>query len=63
VRLSNAKIKAAITEVHGALDVMLSVGFQLSEQDGESFLVYPPAEPGPDWLPDALDQMKRFETS
>jgi hypothetical protein len=63
VRLSNAKIKAAITEIHGALDVMLSVGFQLMEDDGESFLVYPPAEPGPDWLPDALDQMKRFEKS
>jgi hypothetical protein len=63
VRLSNAKIKAAITEVHGALDVMLAVGFQLMEQDGESFLVYLPTESGPDWLPDALDQMKRFEKS
>ena len=63
VRLSNAKIKAAITEVHGALDIMLSVGFQLIEEGGESFLVYPPAEPLPDWLPDALDQMKRFEKS
>jgi hypothetical protein len=63
VRLSNAKIKAAITELHGALDIMLSVGFQLTEEDGESFLVYPPAEPGPDWLPDALDQMKQFEKS
>ena len=63
VRLSNAKIKAAITDVHGALDIMLCVGFQLVEEDGESFLVYPPGDLGPDWLPDALDQMKQFESS
>jgi len=63
VRLSNAKIKAAITDVNGGLDVMLAVGFQLMEEDGESFLVYPPGEPGPDWLPESLDQMQQFAKS
>lgn len=63
VRLSNAKIKAAITDVNGGLDIMLAVGFQLMEEDGESFLVYPPGEQGPDWLPESLEQMQGFAKS
>jgi hypothetical protein len=63
VRLSNAKIKAAITDVNGALDVMLAVGFQLMEEDGESFLVYPPGDCGPDWLPESLEMMNEFAKS
>ena len=60
VRLSNAKIKANITDVNGALDVMLAAGFQLVEEDGESLLVYPPGDSGPDWLPESVDMMQKF---
>jgi hypothetical protein len=63
VRLSNAKIKAAITDVNGGLDVMLAVGFQLVEDDGESFLVYPLGESSPAWLPETLDEMQQFAKS
>ena len=63
VRLTNAKIQAAITDVHGALDCMMAVGFQLTELegDGEPYLVYPPGDKGPSWLPSALKQMERHE--
>ena len=62
VRLSNPKIKAAITDVHGALDLMMSVGFVLSENedDGETYLVFPPASTGPSWLPLALKKMEKY---
>mmetsp|Transcript_21943 Transcript_21943/g.50642 ORF Transcript_21943/g.50642 Transcript_21943/m.50642 type:complete len:406 (+) Transcript_21943:1-1218(+) len=63
VRLSNPKIKAAITDVHGGLELMLSVGFQLSDEGGESFLVYPPGDNGPAWLPRALQQMEQYASS
>lgn len=62
VRLSNPKIKAAITDVHGALDLMMSVGFVLSENDddGETYLVFPPGSTGPEWLPRALKKMENY---
>mmetsp|Transcript_21276 Transcript_21276/g.61039 ORF Transcript_21276/g.61039 Transcript_21276/m.61039 type:complete len:465 (-) Transcript_21276:194-1588(-) len=62
VRLSNPKIKAAITDVHGALDLMMSVGFVLSENedDGETYLVFPPGSSGPSWLPQALKKMENY---
>jgi NAD(P)-dependent dehydrogenase (short-subunit alcohol dehydrogenase family) len=64
VRLANAKIRAAITEVHGALDIMMACGFLLTEQDGESVLVYPTSEgKGPAWLPRALQQMQLYENN
>jgi hypothetical protein len=63
VRLANAKIKAAIVDVEGALDVMLSAGFQLVEEDGESVLVFPPGANIEDWLPAALKQMELYEKS
>jgi hypothetical protein len=62
VRLSNARIKAAITDVQGAMDLMQSTGFVLEEfvDDGETYLVYPKAaEPKP-WLPQALKQMEEY---
>lgn len=61
VRLANAKIKAAIVDVPGNVELMLSVGFQLfpDEETGEDLLVFPPAYPGPDWLPTALRKMER----
>jgi hypothetical protein len=63
VRLANAKIKAAIVDVEGALDVMLSAGFQLVEEDGESVLIFPPGATIEDWLPAALLQMELYENS
>jgi hypothetical protein len=58
VRLANAKIKAAIVDVEGAIELMLACGFSLEEQEGESVLIYPADFPGPDWLPVALKQME-----
>jgi hypothetical protein len=70
--MTNPKIRAAVTDVPGAIDVLLSVGFQIHEErvipnDGntddtntESVLVYPPATPGPSWLPSALRQMEQY---
>lgn len=63
VRLANAKIKAVIVDVEGALDVMLSVGFQLAEEDGESVLIFPAGGIIEEWLPAALTQMERYEKS
>ena len=63
VRLTNAKIKAAIVDLQGALEVMMSFGFQLTEEDGESYLVYPLGSTGPPFLPAALRQMERYEKS
>lgn len=63
VRLSNPKIKEAITDVQGALELMLCVGFILSEndEDGETYLVYPPGEKGASWLGDAMAVMQSYE--
>ncbi len=63
VRLSNPKIKEAITDIQGALELMMSVGFVLSEndEDGETYLVFPPGERGPSWLDGALSTMESYE--
>jgi hypothetical protein len=58
VRLENAKIKAAVVDVEGALQVLLALGFELHEQDGESILLYGNK---PDWLPAALQQMQQYK--
>mmetsp|Transcript_22971 Transcript_22971/g.63938 ORF Transcript_22971/g.63938 Transcript_22971/m.63938 type:complete len:406 (-) Transcript_22971:1-1218(-) len=63
VRLGNAKIKAAIVEVEGAFDLMNAVGFQLTEEEGESFLVFPKGFKGENWLPVALARMEKYEKS
>lgn len=57
VRLANPKIKAALVDVPGAVEVMLSTGFSLQEQEGESVLIFPPDYVGPDWLPSAMKQL------
>ena len=64
VRLSNPKIKAAISDMPGGLEVMMSTGFQLSEndEDGETYLVFPPGEKGPSWLGSALSMMESYES-
>ena len=63
VRLSNPKIKEAITDVQGALELMMAVGFVLSEndEDGETYLVYPLDVGVADWLSGALGRMERYE--
>ncbi|KAL7486782.1 hypothetical protein ACHAW6_012383 [Cyclotella cf. meneghiniana] len=63
VRLSNPKIKEAVTDMHGALEVMMAVGFVLSENeaDGETYLVFPPGEEVADWIEVALRQMEEYE--
>jgi hypothetical protein len=48
--LANPKIKAAIVDVQGAVELLLSTGFELEKQEGESVLIYPADCPGPDWL-------------
>ena len=57
VRLANPKIKATLVDVPGALEIMLSTGFALEEHDGESVLVFPPDNVGPDWLSSAMQQL------
>ena len=63
VRLSNPKIKEAITDQQGGLELMMSVGFVLSEHDsdGETYLMFPPGEKGPGWLDGALGMMEQYE--
>jgi hypothetical protein len=63
VRLGNAKIRAAVVDTEGAFDLMLSTGFRLVEEEGESVLVFPPGDMGPPWLSLALKQMESFEKS
>jgi len=62
VRLSNATIREVICDVHGALDIMMSCGFQLVEEGGESYLIFPANYKGPAWLARALDQMQNYES-
>jgi len=65
VRLENAKIKKAIVDVPGNIQLMLSVGFQLVECDenNESLLMFPPSYEGPVWLPTAIRKMEQQEKS
>lgn len=63
VRLANKKIKKAIVDVPGNIQLMMSVGFQLIQEDSsdESLLVFPPFDNGPAWLPTALRKMEQQE--
>ena len=65
VRLTNPKIKEAITDMQGALELMMSTGFLLSEndEDGETYLVFPPGEKGSSWLSSALAMMESYENA
>lgn len=67
VRLGNPKIKAAIVDLEGAIDLMLVSGFHLTEDEGgESVLIYqhlPTDKSVPGWLPAALKQMEDYENS
>ena len=65
VRISNPNkhIQAAVNDMNGALDVMFSVGFIMSEDevDSETYLVYPPGD-APSWLTAALQRMAQYES-
>jgi hypothetical protein len=65
VRISNANklIQEAINDMNGALDVMMNVGFVITEneEDSETYLVYPPGNNGPEWLQKALDRLEEYE--
>jgi hypothetical protein len=63
VRLTNPKIKEVIIDVQGALELMMAVGFVLSEneEDGETYLVYPMDVGVPDWLSGGLDRIEKYE--
>lgn len=63
VRLSNPKIKVAVLDVHGAFDLMMSFGFQLTEDGEETYLAFPLGSKGPDFLLAAIRQMETFEES
>ena len=65
VRLANQKIKEAVTDMDGGLELMMCVGFVLSEndEDGETYLVYPPGCTGPDWLETGMARMEAYEKS
>lgn len=58
VRLANPKIQSTIAQVQGATELLLSVGFSLQEQDGDSLLIFPEDSPGPEWLSAALHQLE-----
>jgi PUB domain len=60
VRLENPKIKAAVVDVSGSLDLMMLVGFQLlDDEGGESCLVFPPHYDEPEWLATVLKRMEQ----
>jgi hypothetical protein len=65
VRLENSKIKSAIVDVPGNIQLMLSVGFQLIECDesNESLLMFPSCHNynEPEWLSTALRKMEQQE--
>ena len=81
--MTNPKIRSAVTDIPGAIDLLLSIGFQIHEDHdsiiimddndhddttmtnqnnstNESVLLYPPATPGPAWLPTALQLMEQY---
>lgn len=60
VRLSNPKIKAAVTDTHGSIELMISTGFALSEIDGETYLVYPTSATSKPWLSRAMRRMNEY---
>ena len=66
VRISNPNkhIDAAINQMHGAVDIMMSVGFVLldHEEDGETYLMFTSDEVE-GWVHNALEQMEAYENT
>lgn len=72
VRMSepNNLIKSCVIEMNGAVELLMSVGFIMSEIDGKTFLVYSDEDDDGDgngggtasWLSDALVKMEEYET-
>lgn len=68
IRLENPKIKESIIDLHGALEIMLLVGFQLTtdaENENESVLVYNKPEECVklSWVSTAIEQMESYCSS
>ena len=65
VRLENPKIKAAIVDIPGTIQLLFSVGFQLMEceENQESVLLFPSCQTytEPEWLSTALRKMEQQE--
>lgn len=65
VRITNPNkhIEAAVIDMNGALELMLNVGFILSEDevDGETYLIYSSNDETPSWVSTALEQMEEYE--
>jgi PUB domain len=63
VRLANNKIQEAIVNVHGTLDLMLLVGFQLTTDPdtSESILIYPHTiQQSLPWIPYAINKLQSY---
>jgi len=63
IRLSNPKIMQHITNIVGAVDILMSFGFVLCEEDGQdgTSLLFPPRDEGPTWIDEALTLLERYE--
>jgi hypothetical protein len=63
VRLANPKIQQSVTNVPGAVELLLSVGFVLlhEEETDESVLQFIP--PAPAWIPTAIAQLEQYIAS
>ena len=66
VRISepNNLIKSCVIDRNGAIELLMSVGFVMSEIDSKTFLVYNGGEDGEamSWLSPALEKMEAYET-
>jgi hypothetical protein len=62
VRLENVKIKAAVSNVVGAMDVLLECGFQLTQDEAttESILVYPVQSVVPTWIAPFVQLLEQY---
>lgn len=67
VRISepNNLIQTCIIDINGAFELMMSVGFVLTEAEGKTFLVFDEGMNGgaPSWLDDALEKMEKYQTN
>lgn len=59
----NKHIEAAIIDMNGALELMMSVGFMIieNEEEGETYLVYSAADEVSSWIGMAMQKMEEYE--
>jgi hypothetical protein len=66
VRLANPKIRQSVTDVPGAVELLLSVGFVIlhEEETDESILQYiPQTTAAPEWIASAIAQLDQYIAS